>query len=1172
MERGKPPAKRGPKTKAALPPPGDFIALGAKSSRSTPTTESVEPKLVAPKSSSSERKREAPSGPSLSLAAKKPKLAPTSSFVRPSSSKKEKDSKKYDAWDTVAIEVEPSAFLNQVHDAEENGNEERMVALVCGAIKNLRSNRAKPEAAMYLSLMFLAKTRPALFCHDYCVEAACTLLKRDATLNFKTKGNAIVSVLCANLLMAAFQDERQQWPDLFLTVYLEDALGERIWVDHDDCKGFVDNIQTAFNTKTPPKNMMQPEFGFKLEVCASPLTIQMDEDDTSESVTSTESREKQDVVTVPRYAHIQEQAENYILEIIREQIQRRQPMDNFSRNVLRVLTTASGFSEVRLIAATRMELWLQNPKLMRPAQELLLSVCLNCNQHNQQDVEVISHLIKIRLKTKPLINHYLFCIRELLNQHNDNLGTLLKHTIYNELSNSRNPNNMALLGVMFQFAPEQSAKLLAEVFQDLLTNKDDYLRALRALFREIVRSLRHDLNYTSFCLGLMQERKESQFKELDAAIKERLFHSVADLITLCVFMSITPNVRESASAVARGDRKDLNNLRNYQQMIASIQRDAVWWLQTIAPNMFKPAKNDFMHCVHKVLFMEQSDQYYNKDNWPPENDRMMMLRLASEIPVLEDTLMRLMIMGLSKDHPISSPDAHELVDQLIKRAAGLYSEEFQVIQVDRIDIIDVLFNICAYRYPENISLPTGYKPPNLAVSNLYWKAWILLLIVTAHNPATFGYEAWGKYPTLRNFIEMCITNHFTFPPPTMAVGEKADDLKSQELQIAHLEKQQIVEFENHLASASTKVAITESNSLLADQLTTLDPGGVARRPPKQILDQLTNLNESLKLGHLLCRSRNPDFLLEIIERQGTSQSMPWLADLVESSEGAFSVLPVQCLCEFLLNEPSDQSLHQSTTSDKEDIKEGSSKENSKAEKAEKAKKREKERKQKQLLKHLQSLLYESDEDSRPTAEVVDYFLRRLSSQQSIARTQAMKGLTLVVTPEKSDEEMETDSNHREQKWLTQYLPQLPHFESIRAATSVSLRQACQIETDPWVISAYVQYLANFAPDENLHDLADLALNMAQLIVERTTILNYILPSGTINAERRNSNLRALMIIFLKYVRKAREQVEQQWSESQDKIIIQWITGEAATMHILVVHAMVILLTYGPTTGYLINFV
>ena len=39
-------------------------------------------------------------------------------------------------------------------------------------------------------------------------------------------------------------------------VYIEDSLGERIWVDSSHCKNFVDNIQTAFGTKMPPKSML----------------------------------------------------------------------------------------------------------------------------------------------------------------------------------------------------------------------------------------------------------------------------------------------------------------------------------------------------------------------------------------------------------------------------------------------------------------------------------------------------------------------------------------------------------------------------------------------------------------------------------------------------------------------------------------------------------------------------------------------------------------------------------------------------------------------------------------------------------------------------------------------------------------------------------------------------
>ena len=46
----------------------------------------------------------------------------------------------------------------------------------------------------------------------------------------------------------------------------------------------------------------------------------------------------------------------------------------------------------------------------------------------------------------------------------------------------------------------------------------------------------------------------------------------------------------------------------------------------------------------------------------------------------------------------------------------------------------------------------------------------------------------------------------------------------------------------------------------------------------------------------------------MVVMQGTSKSMPWLADLVESNDSSLDVLPVQCLCEFLLHDaPSDVS-------------------------------------------------------------------------------------------------------------------------------------------------------------------------------------------------------------------------------------------------------------------------
>lgn len=40
---------------------------------------------------------------------------------------------------------------------------------------------------------------------------------------------------------------------------MEDSLGERVWVDRVDCKAFVDNIITAFNTNLPAKSAVSVE-------------------------------------------------------------------------------------------------------------------------------------------------------------------------------------------------------------------------------------------------------------------------------------------------------------------------------------------------------------------------------------------------------------------------------------------------------------------------------------------------------------------------------------------------------------------------------------------------------------------------------------------------------------------------------------------------------------------------------------------------------------------------------------------------------------------------------------------------------------------------------------------------------------------------------------------------
>lgn len=70
-----------------------------------------------------------------------------------------------------------------------------------------------------------------------------------------------------------------------------------------------------------------------------------------------------------------------MLDVLRDQLNRRQPMDNVSRNLLRLLTATCGFKEARLMAVQRLEMWLQNPKVLNCSSLalILLLISLGCS-------------------------------------------------------------------------------------------------------------------------------------------------------------------------------------------------------------------------------------------------------------------------------------------------------------------------------------------------------------------------------------------------------------------------------------------------------------------------------------------------------------------------------------------------------------------------------------------------------------------------------------------------------------------------------------------------------------------------------------------------------------------------------------------------------------------------
>lgn len=1161
-----------------LPPPGHFIALGSKSRVNSSEQDPKVPQPLSRKPTQSaaiissqastvlkEKRKDFPatlslSSPSLQKQAKFPSglFSPTPGKTKHSPQGARLFENDSPCPPVILIEASPVDLEASVLEASSMNQTEQVEGYICAALKTLKLNRLKPDPMLYLTIIGLAKARPELFLLRGVTEHLLMFLKRETSASaVKPKPNPLLTSMACNVLVHVYQNE-DSWPHSFIKVFVEDALGDRSWVDNEHCKPFVDNILMSFGTVLPTK----PTTGDQSKKETQSVSI----GNLSTTIPQTSDEEKileefgitvegdEPVSVMARYSSptMESAVQYYIQDVVKEQLNKRQMIDGVSRNMLRFLTSVCGYPEVRLVASQKMEAWLQNPKLTRPAQELLMSVALNCNTHTSDDIDVIGNLVKMRLKTKPLANHYISCIKELVNQHPDNLGTTLKHVIYNELGQQRNSNNMAILQVIFQIEPENAAKYLALVIHDLLTNREDYLKALKALFREIVRVLRFEINFVAFCRGLMQERSDSYFLELDQGMKDRIFSSLVSLICLTMMVSVSPAVKEIALAMGRGERRDLSVLQEFQTQISMIQRDAVWWFYSKVLSMLNPSEKDFISSLNKVLFLESIESYQSKDSWPSENEATFLWTLLQDVPLTEDALLRLLLLGLSEDFPMNCTDTIDIVERLVQRSAVLRTG-LQGIEIERQTVMEMVLSLCAYSHPKEISLPQGYQPPQLAISSLYWKGWTVLIILAACNPVTIGLAVWQSYPTARCMVEMIITRNYSFPP--LANAESTiDEIKAAELQLSRAEKEEILVFESHLAAATNGKVITEENSLLVNQLLSLDPSGPPRRPPQATIDHLKMLNKSLGLDYMFCKSRNPDFLLDIIHSQGSTRSMPWLADLVQSSESSLTVLPSQCLCEFLLMKDEKVKPQKRTHAATE----------TKLVHA-------------RVVERLQSLLKGEEATEISTREIMEYFFNRLQSHDMKERDNAVKALdTILNAPVDNDLDsaMAVDDNDiidaeyfKGYRWLLKQASLLEYFDALLPSLNFTIRQAMYREMDTTRLQAYILFASRHADIMTKEELSDLAEDVSQLVTTRETLLNGLvnpqLPQGI-------KTYQALLQLYTCALEKSLESgdVSLQWSSDQEKVHVSWSAGTlhdsmSASLHVRIIHASIVLLTCCP---------
>lgn len=429
---------------------GELFALGTKGPRDDSKPKIIPLKGMPGASGSSERKRDASS----SLGSHSSKRFRMSLKDGGSDMTATSGIAQYEMWEQLATDCDLSTVIETIYSSIEQNENDTVVRIICGIIRHTTSSslpsRPKVDSVAYLTLFYLAKVHPHYFSNDVVTYALLSFLRRET--NLKMRYNVNLHILFTNLLTRGFSDSLQ-WPEILLRTYIDDAVNERFWADNDHCSPFVKNICAAFGTRTPHLSLLRWDANTTVTGQTHRDSITVDDDSGDNSTQSLDATpylqgelDQTDSICAVKRRFADVTVQKLVSDAIRDQLNKRQQQDNYTRNFLKFLCSASGIGEVRCLSISRLELWIHNGKLVKFAQQLLSYICFNIKGKNTQDNEVLLVLIKMRLKTKPLINHYMSCLKEMIYLQPDILSTIMKLVVQNELSNTRNPNNMGMLG------------------------------------------------------------------------------------------------------------------------------------------------------------------------------------------------------------------------------------------------------------------------------------------------------------------------------------------------------------------------------------------------------------------------------------------------------------------------------------------------------------------------------------------------------------------------------------------------------------------------------------------------------------------------------------------------------------------------------------------------------
>ncbi|CAH8555147.1 unnamed protein product [Schistosoma haematobium] len=736
-----------------------------------------------------------------------------------------------------------------------------------------------------------------------------------------------------------------------------------------------------------------------------------------------------------------------------------------------------------------------------------------------------------------------------------------------------------------------------------------------------------------------QGKSTSELSKTDISVFQCYLRGLVSLVCALQMLSANrPFLSNSSSSTTTSSRRTSSYteaVKVHHLTLRQIRLAFVRWTKSLLPMLISVVSQNcsipFMKCIEIIkpvnlirqafvldsltpLNESQSESYYQltsglyptEDIWP-DQDNNFLTRLIYDTDVSEKLLNQLLILGLDTScHFLTAAEAGDIVCNLIWRGAMLSCDSgLDGVTVTRPEqLVDLLFASCTYLSDQQIPAEMS----EFAYAQLYWKVTLTCIILAAYCPRTCGSYLWSNFPTVRRLMEIVISSDFISPSikdstshnPNVDLTEKMNYeievqliLRLESFLLANENKSTSTTSnaeENHSFTSDSSVVITPESSQLINKLVRNNPRGPCRRLPEEQRCYLRFLCRRLHLERRLWNSRNPDFLLDLLHNQANDVvAQPWLMRLVESTGEDLDVLPVQCLCEYLLYDAMTHA--QASKTDRSHISRAIGQsvnvdifDNLCAVKPEKLNLSVTNKLVSHLITKLQETLTSDSLNTSVSDAFTHSFFSRLSDSRRVVR-QASRQCIRSLVPETVDVSSSPQLTDATCRWLyiLKHLSQLPVLNTIDksfSSNSHTLNESThhltgpiltsfQVENDLDILTANLLFLSQLIHSPNFTFWQPLVTALSQFVLTRSTTLSSLLHRNALHCRGSSdllgktafSALEAMAEIFTCYVNHCCTVTEAIPITEKRSVFVSWSPDCQYPFDIEFIQSQIVLLTH-----------